>query len=150
MDEAGSDNARQLTEYFHDLNGKIINSEGVARTAISCRHFPILAHSLDINVDSENNADIKKYVSHRLATEILKEDLTALTLVESQTLEETIVKLSQGVFQWARLVLPRIIDLHRGGESLNHIKEELAKVPPDLKNVYEHILKKVIDSGNRT
>jgi hypothetical protein len=76
--------------------------------------------------------------------------MATLSLGECQALKETIVERALGVFQWARLVVPLIIDLNQQGESLDYIYRELSKVPEDLGNVYEHILKRVIEPRNRT
>ena len=72
----------------------------------------------------------------------------ALSAEDGEELFNSIICQSQGVFQWARLVVPLIIDLHRQGESLAYIHEELRKVPSDLGEVYKHILTEVIEPRN--
>ena len=151
LDEAG-DVANNLAEYFHDLNDRLAEGKGTARICISCRHYPILAEnaSLEICVEEENHDDIAKYTKHRLNTGIPKREKATLSVDDCQALENTIVERASGVFQWARLVVPMIIDLNRQGESLAYIYQELSKVPQDLGDVYEHILKRIIEPRNRT
>lgn len=150
LDEAGSDAARLMAEYFLNLNKKVVTANGVAKIVISCRHYPIVAStSLEIWVEHQNNEDIRKYVDHKLISEITNSDLASLSIDEGHGLVHTIVQRSQGVWQWACLVVPLTIDLHRQGESLIYINEELSKVPQELGDVYEHILQKVIEPRNR-
>jgi ankyrin repeat protein len=150
LDEAGSDTANELAVYFHDLNVKFADRKCSARICISCRHYPILAAntSLDVCLEDENHDDIVQYVKHRFETGIPRQEMATLSAGECQLLEEIIVKKASGVFQWARLVVSVIISLSQQGESLSYINQELGKVPPDLGDVYEHILKMVIEPRN--
>lgn len=68
LDEAGRGVAKDLAEYFHNLNDKLAAGKGTARICISCRHYPIIATniSLEIYVENENHDDISKYVKHKL------------------------------------------------------------------------------------
>jgi hypothetical protein len=146
LDEASHDIGNELAIYFHNLNDRLSAEKASARLCISCRHYPILTAkaSLEICIDDENHKDIVEYVKHRLDSEIQKQEMATLSLDDCQGLENTIVERSVGVFQWARLAVPLVIDLDRQGESLEYIYAELSKVPQDLAAVYEHILKRVI------
>ena len=152
LDEAGGEVARELAVYYHNLNDRLAAERGTARICISCRHYPILATntSLQICVEDDNHDDIVEYVNHMLNTGISKWEMATLSIDECQALEKTIVERALGVFQWARLVVPLIIDLTRQGESLAYIYQELSKVPQELGDVYEHILMRVIEPRNRT
>ncbi|OBT60680.1 hypothetical protein VE03_09999 [Pseudogymnoascus sp. 23342-1-I1] len=151
LDEAGSAVAQGLAMYFHDLNDKLAAKKGSSRICISCRHYPIVAanNSLEIRVEDENHDDITKYVKHRLNSGIQGMKMVGLSIDEFQKLEGTIVTRASGVFQWARLVVPLVVDLNQQGESLQYIYKELSKVPTDLSDVYEHIFTKVIEPRNR-
>ena len=150
LDEAGSLIASRLAEYFHHLNGKLVAAKCAAKIVISCRHYPIVAvRSLDICVENENNEDIRKYVNHKLIIETVAPDPSAISIDEGEELVGTIVERSRGVWQWARLVTQVIIDLYHQGESMIYINEKLNSVPEGLGEVYEHILKKVIETRNR-
>jgi ankyrin repeat protein len=152
LDEAGSKVAKDLAMYFHDLNDKLAAKKGSSRICISCRHYPIVAanNSLEICVEDENHDDITKYVKHRLNCGIQGMKMVDLSIDEFQALEGTIVTRASGVFQWARLVVPLVVDLNQQGESLQYIYKELSKVPTKLGDVYEHIFREVIDRRNRT
>lgn len=151
LDEAGRKAANDLATYFHNLNDRLAAGKGAARICISCRHYPIVVAntSLEICVEDENHDDIAKYVKNLLNSGIPKEKGATLSIDEFQALEETIVERALGVFQWAHLIVPLIIDLNQQGESLTYIYQELSKVPQDLGNVYEHILKRVIEPRNQ-
>src|SRR5205823_6835867 len=63
-------------------------------------------------------------------------------------LEGDLIGKASGVFQWARLVVPLVVRYALDGESPAYISEQLKKVPKALNNVYEHILRNIIESGN--
>jgi ankyrin repeat protein len=145
LDEAGAETASELAEYFHELNNLVVKSRN-AKICISCRHYPVASNniSLEIHVEDENHNDIAKYVEEKLDTE--RPDFSA---EEYQALKKTVVGRASGSFMWARLSISMIIRSIRDGESLAIINDELCKVPSDLGDAYEHILKTIILPQNR-
>ncbi|KAH8745409.1 hypothetical protein BGZ57DRAFT_862505 [Hyaloscypha finlandica] len=145
LDEAGAETASELAEYFHELNKLVVKSRN-AKICISCRHYPVASNniSLEIHVEDENHNDIAKYVEEKLDTE--RPDFSA---EEYQALKKTVVGRASGSFMWARLSISMIIRSIRDGESLAVINDELCKVPSDLGDVYEYILKTIILAQNR-
>jgi Ankyrin repeats (3 copies)/Ankyrin repeats (many copies) len=145
LDEAGADTASELAEYFHELNKLVVESK-TTKICISCRHYPVASSntSLEIHVEDENQNDIATYVEEKLNTERL-----AFSVEQYQGLKETVVTRASGSFMWARLSISMIIRSIRDGESLAVINDELCKVPSDLGDVYEHILKTIILAQNR-
>ena len=145
LDEAGADTASELAEYFHELNKLVVESR-TAKICISCRHYPVASSntSLKIHVEDENHNDIATYVEEKLYTE--RPEFSA---EEYQTLKKTVVGRASGSFMWARLSISMIIRSIRDGESLAVINDELCKVPSDLGDVYEHVLKTIILARNR-
>ena len=127
LDEAGSITANELVVFFHDFNDKLAARKGAARICISCRHYPILAAdpTLDVCLEAENHDDIAQYVKQKFNTGIQRQDMAMLSAGECQALEETIVKKASGVFLWAGLVIPLIVNLSRQGESLSYIYQVL-------------------------
>lgn len=126
LDEAGRGVAKDLAEYFHNLNDKFAAGKGTARICISCRHYPIIATniSLEIYVENENHDDISKYVKHKLDAGIEKQQRATISSDERHALEKTIVDKALGIFQWASLAVRIVIDLDEQGESLAKIYEE--------------------------
>jgi len=145
LDEAGVDTASELAEYFHKLNKLVVESR-TAKICISCRHYPVVSSStsLKVHVEDENHEDVAAYVEEKLDTE--SPDFPA---EEYQALKRSVVERSSGSFMWARLSISMIIKFIRDAESLAAINDELCKVPSDLSDVYEHILKKIIPTRNR-
>ena len=138
LDEAGED-ARNIADYFHRLNDLAKQRSLPIRICMSCRHYPIVAarESLEIWVEKYNDNDIAAYVRNRLRSGI--EDKESL-----ENLEEDIINKAMGIFQWVCLVVPRVITWYIKGKSLKDIHTLLAKVPSDLKGVYQYIIEKTI------
>jgi ankyrin repeat domain-containing protein 50 len=149
LDEAGPD-APAIIKFFHVLNDKIYEAHSTAKICISCRHYPITAKipGLDVVVEDHNNDDIAKYVDAALQSEVRREhaDLDPETWRE---LEEAIIRKSSGIFQWARLVIPIVLDHYYDGDSRAEIFEILARVPDELEDVYEYILSNIIKPSYR-
>ena len=143
LDEAGED-AQEIAEYFHLLGDEINQRSLPIKICLSCRHYPIVATavSLDVCVEKHNSRDISTYVRDRLSSSI--EDAESLT-----NLEQRITEKALGVFQWARLLVPRVASWYRAGESLYDIQMMLAKVPSELKGVYQNILESVVSPRHR-
>ena len=150
LDEAGKKNAAYLAEYFHDLNDRLEAARSTAKLIISCRHYPVLAanSSLEVCVENENRQDIERYVKAKLTNK--REGLAILSVDDCRILEEIVITRALGIFLWAHLIIQLIVDMVRDGEPMPCINEEISKVPPDLGNVYEHILKRVILPRNHT
>lgn len=149
LDESGPD-AKELVEYFHTLNDQLNESNSTAAFCISCRHYPVMAviPGLDVLVEENNHNDITYYVQAKLRVDTRKEEnesqLKAWTEIEKQ-----IVSNASGVFQWARLVVPMVLEQYDEGYSWDEIHEMLAKVPRELGDVYEHILNNIIKPERR-
>lgn len=148
LDEAGTKTAEDLVMYYHSLNDRLIDSNNATRICISCRHYPVVAliPGLEIYVEKENHEDISTFVHDQLYSRVRgwEGDLTAIDACRA--LEDSIVGKALGVFQWASLVVVMVAKWLNYGESSEDIHQMLAKVPEELGEVYEHILKKVIET----
>ncbi|KAH6712632.1 ankyrin repeat-containing domain protein [Leptodontidium sp. MPI-SDFR-AT-0119] len=122
LDEAGADTAKELAEYFQELNNQLAVGMSTAKICIS----------LDVRVEDENKEDISVYVCDKLHKSLGTGEFKQQYLAE---LQDAIVERARGVFQWAVLV----------GCSTKEIRQLLDEVPEALGEVYEHILRKVID-----
>ncbi|KAH0562181.1 hypothetical protein GP486_003125 [Trichoglossum hirsutum] len=150
LDEAGAEVANELAYYFHRLNDSSNEAKGTTRICISCRHYPIVARipGLEVLVEGNNRGDILTYVQR----EIRFKAQFGQAIPEAspwRKLEDDIVDKALGVFQWVRLIVPLIIRYHLEGESLPYIRQKLEELPRELGDVYEHILKNVVDARNR-
>lgn len=144
LDEAGPD-ARDLVDYFHEVNDHLNEAKSTAAICISCRHYPVTAviPGLDVLVEENNHHDISHYVHDKLQTNIQKEEKHS-ALQEWIEIENRIVENASGVFQWARLVVPMVLEQYEEGDSWEDIRQMLARVPRELGAVYEHILNNII------
>ncbi|KAH0536065.1 hypothetical protein FGG08_007031 [Glutinoglossum americanum] len=149
LDEAGAEVANELADYFHQLNDLSNEAKGATRVCISCRHYPIVARipGLEILVEDNNHEDILSYVRKEVRSKAQIEE-AASAAYPWRELESEIVNKASGVFQWVRLVVPLIIRYNLEGESLLYIRQKLAEVPRELGDVYEHILKNVVEARN--
>jgi ankyrin repeat protein len=146
LDEAGVEAAAELVAYFHILNDRLIADNIVTRICISCRHYPVVSDnsSLGIHVEDENYRDILIFVQDWLNSKVLAWEKDSNSIDACQALKDTIVEKASGVFQWAQLVVPMVIERLNGGESFEEIRLMLARVPERLGAVYAHILTNVI------
>ncbi|CZR66003.1 uncharacterized protein PAC_15903 [Phialocephala subalpina] len=131
LDEAGSENAKRLVEYFNALSAEIVMRKASAKICISCRHYPILTLkvSLDIHVEQENHGDIESYVHHELF-KLAHISNRLIEPLECEAFSKDITRRALGVFQWAWLT-------------------RLKATPPELDEIYDNILKNIIRPENR-
>ncbi|ESZ93142.1 hypothetical protein SBOR_6469 [Sclerotinia borealis F-4128] len=152
LDEAGDDNARNLIGYFDDMQKTISREGGFLRICIACRHYPnvTLSDGFEVIVENGNKQDIAIYVHEELSSKFRLWDDDPVAIEGRKTMENAIVKQSKGVFQWVKLVVPKVAyDLNEGA-SLRDIHDMLGKVPNDLGRVYKDILTNVIKANYRS
>ena len=100
LDEAGSE-AEALVEYFHKLNDRLVQTNGIARVCISCRHYPIpaIAPGLEIWVEKNNQKDISIFVQAELRLK-LQAKYHSPDSSAWRDLEQHLAQQASGVFQW--------------------------------------------------
>ncbi|KAF7854142.1 uncharacterized protein EAF02_011760 [Botrytis sinoallii] len=154
LDEAGDDNARILIDYFDDMKKRVSQDEdgGSLRICVSCRHYPnvTLSEGFEVLVENGNSQDIRDYVHDELNSRVLLWDGDPAAIQGRKNMEKAIVKQSEGVFQWVKLVVPKVAYELNEGASLNDIRVMLEKVPNDLGRVYKDILANVIKAKYRS
>jgi hypothetical protein len=129
---------------FHELNDILHRKKIQSTIYFSCRHFPTVADNQgrDICVEKENYTDISTYVSDELHWRLSRSETEKQYLAE---LKHTIVSRSQGVFQWAALIVALVVQYYNQGSTPGEIMQMLAEVPEKLGDVYMHILSEVVD-----
>ncbi|KAJ5624882.1 hypothetical protein N7510_001191 [Penicillium lagena] len=148
LDEAGTESAQQLAAYFHRLIDRAEKKNAAVKICISCRHYPIMesARAIEIYVEDHNRADIATYIKDILAdTEVGDSPSDAA----GEVLVENLIQQTNGVFQWAHLIMPLIRQRIFEGESFDDIRCWLHEVPAGLEDVYMYILNNVIEARNR-
>ncbi|KND92361.1 Vegetative incompatibility protein HET-E-1 [Tolypocladium ophioglossoides CBS 100239] len=132
LDECGEKLARELIEYLEKLRSCLGPTDSQFGIFFSCRHYPILEleSGQPISLDTENSADITTYVQRRFSTFDLDDRI-----------ERLICARAKGVFMWARLVLDRVLELERDAEPPSVILAEIIRIPKELDELYEELIK---------
>ncbi|KAG9234012.1 ankyrin repeat-containing domain protein [Amylocarpus encephaloides] len=146
--ESGEKAAIWLVEYFYELNDAMVGREqdgsvrGV-RICISCRHYPVvgsLGSGLEVHVEKENGPDIIRYVEHQLKSTM--EGWNEVDPREAKMLVDAIVRKTFGVFLWAVLNVPRIVErLNDGRVTVVQASRLVKDESNELFSLYASILK---------
>ncbi|CAG8948022.1 unnamed protein product [Penicillium salamii] len=147
LDEAGAESAQQLATYFHRLIDRAKQKKVAVRICISCRHYPIVEsdQTVEIHIERHNHKDIAAYITDTLAGADVEENLSEET---KETLTKQLIQQANGIFQWARLIVPAARRRISEAESFDEICRWLREVPADLEGVYMCILNDVIEARN--
>ncbi|CAG7924891.1 unnamed protein product [Penicillium olsonii] len=149
LDETGAESAQKFVKYFHRLLEQAEKAKTSLRICIACRHYPNTGNSesVEIHVEKHNNEDIASYIKESL-NETDMDPSPSQDKPQHQMLMESLIQQSNGVFQWAHLMIPltqqRILD----GVSFDDICCWISNVPTGLEDMYLCILKNVIQVWN--
>ncbi|KAH7127517.1 ankyrin repeat-containing domain protein [Dactylonectria macrodidyma] len=134
LDECGEENAVHPIDYLKLLITKLSPTTHPFRVCFSCRHYPILEldYGLAISMKHVNHEDIATFVKTQLST---------LGKGTASTITDTITRRADGVFTWARLVVKDVLTLTRKGEGVRRIQVEIQRIPPDLDDLYDGLLR---------
>ena len=152
LDEAGTEAAGDLLRFFHRLNDQAARDHSYVKICISCRHYPVVSNipGSVIDVGDENYGDISTFVRDELRKLILSQEHELSSIDNLRVLEDAIVQKSSGVFQWASIVVPKVIDLYTDGESFEDVYQVLEAEPMELFDLYQNILKNIIKAHGLT
>ncbi|KAK3181463.1 hypothetical protein K4F52_007173 [Lecanicillium sp. MT-2017a] len=132
VDECGETSAVELIGFLKRLLLSLPPADYQFGICFSCRHYPIL--ELDggstILLDIENAQDIATFVQGRSSENHLNADIARL-----------IINRAQGVFMWVHIVLKKVLQMHRNGESTGRITAEIGRTPEDLTGLYHELIK---------
>jgi hypothetical protein len=67
----------------------------------------------------------------------------------AEGLARIIIDKSSNIFQWAALVVDMVSECINNHETSASIREMMSEVPPELGNVYQHIIENVIKERNK-
>lgn len=130
--------------------------DGNVKLLVSSRPWPefesVFTANTAIYLHELNHFDIRTYCSQKL-----REDRAVLRLRNDQRVSKFhritsgIVNQSQGIFLWAHLVLDRILQGIRQGDSITTLEAKIREYPADLDGLYdklrEPIEKSLLDSN---
>jgi ankyrin repeat protein len=140
IDESGEKAAIEIVRGFQSLLKTLfadqVRYDNKMGICFSCRHYPALAldNRPEIRVEMENKTDIMTYVRYELEG------------IRSQ-LQNAIIKRADSSFQWASLVVDKVIQLELRGEGRRAIST-IQQTPQDLNELYRLLLEG-IDPDNR-
>jgi hypothetical protein len=87
--------------------------------------------------------DIRTYVEDRLFKDESMQYLFDREPVQARELVEEIVRKADGVFLWVYLVVSSLLRGLGNCDEFSDLKRKLQALPPDLKQLYTHIIRKV-------
>ncbi|KAJ4227912.1 hypothetical protein NW759_004002 [Fusarium solani] len=101
-----------------------------------------LIHLPNLEISARNNAhDIAKFINQSTASESLWSIALAGNPVLKEEIVQTLIKKSDGKFQWARLQ----VDQLRVIDHVKDLRARLGKLPKDLKSSYDEIYQRIQD-----
>ena len=148
LDEAGEDAAKDLLSYLYGLSDDVRESQACVSICFSCRKYPIFANhgGLEIWADHENYDDIATYTAVELDRQLVRDSHHEMAV---SILQADFVQKALGVFLWVALMVPIVAKQYNDGDILESVRQRLSRVSSDLSQIYEHIMKNVVNREKR-
>jgi ankyrin repeat protein len=147
LDECGESAAKELLRFFQksDTTASGTRQQGYLKVCVSSRHYPLVATGVpcEISVDDKNSADIHKFVAHELSQVICQG-------AEYDQLLSAIASGAGNIFQWAVVVIARVIRSLEDDKSIEMVLEDIVETPQELFPLYQQILRIRLDTTNIT
>jgi len=140
LDECEKAAASNLVGFFTRLMNKVAFTNASLSICFSCRHYPDVAlrNELEVCIENENHDDIELYIQNTIENAVQNKET-------AEVIRDEVVRRSSENFQWIVLVLPEVVDLYRNGYPLKIIKRRIQAIPSELKELYQELLKEVLD-----
>jgi hypothetical protein len=141
VDESDDEDRRDILKRLFDLCSR--SKYCVFKIFIASRPVPELAHRISnihhssIKLQDETEPEIKKFACSFLGPDL---GFTGDLLHKATTY---ILDHAQGLFLWVDLVRKELLPYAEGGYRKKEIFEQLKKLPTELEDFYEHILRKI-------
>ncbi|PMD45669.1 hypothetical protein L207DRAFT_452788 [Hyaloscypha variabilis F] len=87
--------------------------------------------------------DISRFVNDKLSSNEQMQQLYAIDHVGAPKLVQEIVERADGVFLWVWLVVRSFLSGLTNTDSISNLRERLKDMPPEIKDLYTHMLSKV-------
>jgi hypothetical protein len=145
VDESDDEDRRDILKRLFDLCSR--SKCCVFKIFVASRPVPELDHRISnihhssIKLQDQTEPAIKKFACSFLGPDL---GFTGNLLHKATTY---IVDHAQGVFLWVVLVWKELLPFAEGGYRKKEIFEQLKKLPTELEDFYEHILKKLEQAG---
>ena len=141
IDEFEGDHT-EIASFFTNLcspNVKtIVSSRPIAACIDAFGECPLL------RLEDLTYPDIKIYVNDNLRKHKNMIDLVLDEPTKAPVLVEDLIEKAAGVFLWVKLVVKSLVDGLQNGDHISDLQRRLAMLPPDLEDLYRHMLGKVV------
>jgi hypothetical protein len=148
LDECGEVDAKELLKFFQQsvVTASEAKHQGNLKKCVSSRQYPLVADGVlyEISMDDKDSTDIHKFVGHELGQVICHGS------VEYKQLLSTIASRAGDIFQWAVLVIARVVKSLEDGKPIRMVLEDITETPPELFQLYQQILRTRLDTTNMT
>lgn len=134
LDEAGETAALTIVNAFKSTLAAA-NEHSHLKICFSCRHYPqiTLDGGITIVMEHHNEVDVNCIIDRQLQYSGFEE-------WEKSRLKEVVCTKSQGIIQWATLVVRRVIGDRTHGNSFEEALEQVREVPEGLHELYVSLL----------
>lgn len=134
LDEAGETAAVAIVNAFKSTLA-VANEQSHLKICFSCRHYPqiTLDGGITIVMEHHNYVDVNRIVDHQLQYSGFEEG-------EKARLKEVVCTRSQGIIQWATLVVSKIIGNRTHGNAFEDALKLVREVPEGLYELYVSLL----------
>jgi hypothetical protein len=142
------DGIDEFDEDHHELASFI---KGLAapnlKLVISSRPIPACTEVFDdcptLRLQDLTYKDIETYINGKL-----QHDANMLLIVEdepeiAEELVREVIDMASGVFLWVKLAVSSLLSGLRDGDQISDLQERLRALPPDLENLFKHMLSKM-------
>lgn len=146
-------NHKNLLSILRRLTESTRNPFFRLRLCLASRPENIFKHEFQdypgFSIHERTVEDIRLYVEG-ITQPIIGGKLTEEGIRELQNLTQTIIKKSQGVFLWVRLVMDELIEGLCEGDSIEELGDLLSVIPTELGELYSRALRRPRRSSLRT
>ncbi|KAH8173141.1 NACHT domain-containing protein [Sarocladium implicatum] len=143
LDEC-SESKPELAEFLVDLGAQTKAIKFVLSSRPLSEFMDIFDHLPGLRVQDLTKTDILRYTKS-----FISPDRYAMDPIEVETLISTISDKSQGVFLWVAVVVQKVLEGLRHGDTLEELQLRVKKLPSELKDLYKRMLED-IDASYRS
>lgn len=123
------------------------------KMCLSSRPWPVFHKALDnfpkLALQDLTWKDIKMYVTDKMNSGLLLHGTDTLNAEHAQSLIDEIVFKANGVFLWVKLAVQSLLAGLEGEDCFPELRARLERTPPEVDDLYRHMLSQ-IDTSHRT
>lgn len=139
LDECSGDQSR-LIELLQELSDDITNVKLCLASRPLNNFEDAFRGKSSLMLQDLTRADMEVYITSRFRESEGFKELQVTDPDSAHDLLKGILRKSEGVFLWVHLVVRSLLEGLTNGDKLKQLHARLAKLPPDLEDLYERIL----------